>query len=325
MGVDPIVQSDCLLVGEATAGAFVAKALQLLDAISLIGAMPIANRVVVEQQRRRDLLAAPALIEKHDRIGSTTYAMLPKPIPSKPGQGSPVVSREKSAANHIPRRILFAPNVKPFLGFSMSRGIAPKAGVIGDWRIFHRPHLRRPAPKATGLEACPEPAEGGAPVGADSRSWSVPSLRSGRLFEALALQQRPTPKFQSLAAGTFVEQRSAARWWRTQDEGVVGSYSRPSAGATEIKHILHVYEIRLHVRAMTATAPRPLAGPRRSARASASTRGGAGDDLRHGVRRRDCPGDQGPRRLSGASTAVQFTAPEDDDWVERVREAPARE
>jgi RES domain-containing protein len=34
--------------------------------------------------------------------------------------------------------------------------IAPKAGVIGDWRIFHRPHLRRPAPKAARI---PDTAE----------------------------------------------------------------------------------------------------------------------------------------------------------------------
>jgi hypothetical protein len=84
MGVDPIAQSDCLLVGEAAAGAFVAKALQPLDAISLIGPTPIANRVIVEQQCRRDPLAAPAPIEKHDSIGSAGHAMLRKSTPSKP-------------------------------------------------------------------------------------------------------------------------------------------------------------------------------------------------------------------------------------------------
>jgi hypothetical protein len=74
-----------------------------------------------------------------------------------------------------------------------------KAGVIGDWRIFHRPHLRRPAPKATGprkpaLSLPKEPALS-CRRGCSSRRrfrapWIVPSLRSGRLFEALALQQR---------------------------------------------------------------------------------------------------------------------------------------
>ena len=92
MSIDPIAQSNCLLVGEAAAAAFVAKALQPLDATSLIGPMPIANRVVVQQQCRRDPLAAPALVEKDDGVGSAGHAMLRKSIPSKPGQGPPVVS-----------------------------------------------------------------------------------------------------------------------------------------------------------------------------------------------------------------------------------------
>ena len=54
--------------------------------------MPIANRVVVQQQCRRDPLAAPALVEKDDGVGSAGHAMLRKSIPSKPGQGPPVVS-----------------------------------------------------------------------------------------------------------------------------------------------------------------------------------------------------------------------------------------
>src|SRR5271166_2865418 len=132
MGVDPSAQSDCLLVGEAAAAALVAKALQPLGATSLIGPMPIANRVVVQQQGLRDALAAPALVEKDDGVGSAGHAMLRKSIPSKPGQGSPLVSREKSAANHIPRRIPFARNVKEFLGFSKSRGIAGK--IAGNSR-----------------------------------------------------------------------------------------------------------------------------------------------------------------------------------------------
>ena len=84
--------------------------------------MPIANRVVVQQQSRRDALAAPAPVEKDDGVRPAGHPMLRKSIPRKPGQGSPVVSREKTAANHIPRRILFGRNVKVFLGFSMSSG-----------------------------------------------------------------------------------------------------------------------------------------------------------------------------------------------------------
>ncbi|MGH9745544.1 MAG: hypothetical protein ACRD59_05465, partial [Candidatus Acidiferrales bacterium] len=46
---------------------------------------------------------------------------------------APLVSREKSAANHIPRRIPFARNVKEFLGFSKSRSITGK--FTGNLRI----------------------------------------------------------------------------------------------------------------------------------------------------------------------------------------------
>ena len=69
-----------------------AKALQPLDAAPLVGPMPIANRVVVQQQSRGDTLAAPALVEKDDGVCPAGHAMLRKSIPSKPGQGPPVVS-----------------------------------------------------------------------------------------------------------------------------------------------------------------------------------------------------------------------------------------
>jgi hypothetical protein len=51
--------------------------------------------------------------------------MLRKSIPRKPAQGSSVLSRQKTATNHTPSRILFARNVNKFLGSSMSRSITP--------------------------------------------------------------------------------------------------------------------------------------------------------------------------------------------------------
>jgi hypothetical protein len=122
MGVDPLAQCAFLLAAEAAAAALVAEALQPFDAAPLVGPIPIANRVVIQQQSRRHALAAPALIEKDDGARPAGHAMLRKSIPSKPGQGSPVISREKSAANHLLRRILFAGNVNEFLAFPMSRG-----------------------------------------------------------------------------------------------------------------------------------------------------------------------------------------------------------
>jgi len=62
--------------------------------------------------------------------------MLRKSIPSKPGQGSPVISREKSAANHIPRRILFVRNVKQLLGFSMNRRIEETNAQIHETKAL---------------------------------------------------------------------------------------------------------------------------------------------------------------------------------------------
>ena len=50
--------------------------------------------------------------------------MLRKSIPRKPAQGSSVLSRQKTATNHTPSRILFARNVNKFLGSSMSRSIS---------------------------------------------------------------------------------------------------------------------------------------------------------------------------------------------------------
>jgi hypothetical protein len=47
MGVDPFAQRDFLVGVEVAAAALVAEALQPFDAASLIGPIPIANRVVV--------------------------------------------------------------------------------------------------------------------------------------------------------------------------------------------------------------------------------------------------------------------------------------
>ena len=112
MGVDPIAQSDFLLVAEMAAAAFVAKSLQLFNAALLISAMPGANRIIVQQQSRRDALAAPSQIEKDKRVRSAGDPMLRKPIPRNPNQGLPVFARKKTTANHISSRIPFRRPVK---------------------------------------------------------------------------------------------------------------------------------------------------------------------------------------------------------------------
>src|SRR3974390_1468373 len=98
--VDPIAQSDFLLAAEAAATALVAKLLQPIDTALLISAIPGANRVIIQQQSRRDAFAAPSQIEKDDGVRSAGYPMLLKPLPGKPHQDLPVFGRKKAAANH---------------------------------------------------------------------------------------------------------------------------------------------------------------------------------------------------------------------------------
>ena len=124
MGVDPIAQSDCLLVGEVAAAAFVVEGLQRFDPASLKSPMPVANRVVIQQQGLRDPLAAPALVDKDNGVRSAGYPMLLKPVSRKPDQSSTVVGRKKSAANHASSRIPFGRSVKRIRLLNESAGIS---------------------------------------------------------------------------------------------------------------------------------------------------------------------------------------------------------
>jgi hypothetical protein len=58
-----------------------AKIVQPLQAIFLIGAKPAAHRIVVQQQRSGNLGATPALVQKHERIRPPRHPMFCKPIP----------------------------------------------------------------------------------------------------------------------------------------------------------------------------------------------------------------------------------------------------
>jgi hypothetical protein len=92
MGVDPIGHSDFMLHGEAAAAAIVIEGLQGFDPASLKSPLPVANRVVVQQQSLRDALATPALVEKDNGVRPAGDAMLLEPSSRKPGQRSTVVS-----------------------------------------------------------------------------------------------------------------------------------------------------------------------------------------------------------------------------------------
>src|SRR5947209_8924256 len=107
-----------------------AKALELFDAALLKSPMPVANRVVVQQQGLRDALAAPTLVEKDNGVSTPGDPMLLKPVSGKPDQSSTVCRRKKPAANHVHSRILNDGAVKRFFAYSMSRGIAPISAPI---------------------------------------------------------------------------------------------------------------------------------------------------------------------------------------------------
>jgi hypothetical protein len=85
-----------------------------------------AEAVTVETVRRRSAdvhsdfvargrLTTPALVEKDDAVRPASYTVLRKSVTRDLNQGSPIVVREKSAANHVASRIPFRHPVKPFV------------------------------------------------------------------------------------------------------------------------------------------------------------------------------------------------------------------
>jgi hypothetical protein len=57
-----------------------AKFAQPLNTILLIGAKPVAHRIVIQQQRSRYLAATQAFIEQDNRIRSPRHPLLRKPV-----------------------------------------------------------------------------------------------------------------------------------------------------------------------------------------------------------------------------------------------------
>src|ERR1700730_17225493 len=112
--VDPLAQCSFLLDAKVAAATLVVEGLQSRDAASLVGPIPIAYRVVVQQQSRCDTLAAPPLVEKNDGVRPTSHPILRTSVPSKPSQGSSLISREKSAASHTPHESCSPATSSPF-------------------------------------------------------------------------------------------------------------------------------------------------------------------------------------------------------------------
>ena len=116
IGVDPIAESDILLAAEAAGAAVVVEGLQRFDPASLKSPMPVANRVVIQQQGLRDARSTMAFARRATRCSSS------------PSRASPIRAR-RSLAERNPSRIMppaeshsAVPSSE--FGFSMSRGIS---------------------------------------------------------------------------------------------------------------------------------------------------------------------------------------------------------
>src|ERR1700722_18929174 len=68
---DPSDQSLLLRFGKLAGAAADLEARQAADPALAVNLMPVANRLVVQQQRLGDLDATPTLVEKQQRIGAS--------------------------------------------------------------------------------------------------------------------------------------------------------------------------------------------------------------------------------------------------------------
>ena len=68
-------------------------------------AMPLMDRVVVQQKNLRHLLAAQAIVEQHERIGAPSQPMRHRPVARQRDQRGTLISRQEARANHALKRI----------------------------------------------------------------------------------------------------------------------------------------------------------------------------------------------------------------------------
>src|SRR5260370_9575746 len=78
---------------------FMAEIPKPRHALPLIDLEPLAHRVVVQQKRRPDLLAVPAVVQKNNRVRPPRHPVLHKAIPRAR------ISAPRSAADKNPGRI----------------------------------------------------------------------------------------------------------------------------------------------------------------------------------------------------------------------------
>src|SRR5262245_23390301 len=106
-------QSRLLLVRQLARTAFMAEIPQSRHALSLIDPEPLAHRVVVQQKRRPDLLAVPAVVQKNNRVRPPRHPVLHKAIPRDRYQCASFRCGQKSRANHQPHPNPPGPQCQP--------------------------------------------------------------------------------------------------------------------------------------------------------------------------------------------------------------------
>src|SRR6202035_1744067 len=73
-----------------------------LDAALLKQFEPVADGVVVQQQRSRDLLTAPPVVQQHQRVRPPRHPRYRRPVARQRDQLATILRAEKTAANHAP-------------------------------------------------------------------------------------------------------------------------------------------------------------------------------------------------------------------------------
>ena len=76
---------------------------------------PVADRVVVKKQRSGHSLAAPPVIEQHNRVGPPRHTRGRRPVARQPDQSCPILFAKEAASNHSPIRIPSATKRKEIL------------------------------------------------------------------------------------------------------------------------------------------------------------------------------------------------------------------
>src|SRR3982074_768654 len=99
---DPVLQSRLLFESEPARTAFVAETAQGVQSSGLVGLIPFAHGVVVQQQRPGHTSATPAFIEQNNCIRTARYPMLRKAITRHRSQRLPPRIRREAAPNHGP-------------------------------------------------------------------------------------------------------------------------------------------------------------------------------------------------------------------------------